>query len=155
MNAFGVTYQDPFEKKPIEKTLSAEEALADFRAVDWARLNADILQGDRDVWEHFYFWEVNEPGVGGKHHVLNISGEYTHGKQLQAQGPLFTLTRFIPRQETKRGFLGLGAPRIRTVVEGPVMEGCTQAFAEQCVVAFLIRDQHFLETQIIDRASDD
>jgi len=154
MNDFRVVYQDPFEKKPLEKTLSADEALADFRAVDWPRLNADIIQGDRHVWENFYFWEISEPGVGDKDHVLNISGEYTHGKQLQSHGPLLMLTRFIPRQETRRGFLGLGAPRIRTVVEGPVMEGCTQTFAEQCVVAFLTRDQHFLDTQIFDRTDD-
>ena len=154
MNGFRVVYQDPFEKSPVEKNLSAEEALADFRAVDWTRLNADIIQGSRDVWEHFYFWEVNEPGIGDKSHVLNVGGEYTHGKQLQEQGPLLMLTRMIPRQVTRRGFMGLGAPRIRTVVEGPVMGGCTQAFAEQCVVAFLTGDRHFLETRILDRSND-
>ncbi len=154
MNIFETHFQNPFEKKVRALGfLDPIAVLQQFKQIDWLTLNNETFEKHDLVVEDFYFYEVKYQDEKQQENTILISGEYTYGDALAQDGPLFTIRYARPIEYVSRGFLGLGAERLKVKTEITVMEGCTQDFSERCVLAFIQYDKNFLETHLIHNES--
>ncbi|WP_231458527.1 MULTISPECIES: hypothetical protein [unclassified Pedobacter] len=146
-----IKFQHPFRE--LEETISYSspaQTVQSFLEINWEQLNIDIYEKHDEVIHDYYFFEVSYMDLSNHKHTLNIGGAYTHGKNLEINGPQFDVRYSRPIEKTNRGFLGLGALKTKTMIDEMWMEECNKSFVVKCLEAFLKHDKQFLESEIIN-----
>lgn len=154
MQQFKTCFQHPFEENPRQLgMLNADAVMQHYKDVDWHQVLLDCVDKPDDVLNEFYFFEASMQGKPVQEALLNISGEYDSGKNLEKNGPRLTVRYQWSAEKTSRGFLGMGSPKTKIVQQDKTMEACTIYFAAQCLDAFLQNDSDFLNKKIVDNSS--
>jgi len=154
MNNVTIKFQNPFEAHlSIINFINKEQTIKAFEAINWEQLNLDIYEKHDDVIHDYYFFEVSYIDPATFEHAINLSGLYTHGENLDRNGPQFYLRYRRPKEQTSRGFLGLGALKTKTISATLEMDDCNKPFALECLKAFLNHNTTFLENEIVNHIS--
>ncbi|MCZ4243255.1 hypothetical protein [Pedobacter punctiformis] len=154
MNNITIKFQNPFEENiRVINYINEEQTIKSFLAINWEQLDIDSYEKHDDVIHDYYFFDIEFTDNLNFKHSLNISGLYTYGEVLMAHGPQFYIRYIRPVEKTSRGFLGLGAPKTKTVLSELEMEECDKLFVIGCLEAFLNRDTVFLEKTIVNNTT--
>ena len=149
MKQFKITYQNPFEQEPKNiRFFNQEETINSFLAIDWAKLNLECFDKEEEVLHNFYFFDIEATDDHEGKSNLTIAGQYTYGEQLEQSGPLFDVIFERQKEETSRGFLGLGAEKTKMVSSTNHLPDSDQKMATKCIAAFLNEELEFLEAEI-------
>ncbi len=149
MKQFKITFQNPFDQDVTNITyIDQEETVKSFLAIDWTKLNLECFDREDKVLNNFYFFDMETTNNQGAKSNLTVAGQYTYGEQLENSGPLFDIIYERPKEETSRGFLGLGVERIKIVSTPNHLPDCDQTFATKCIMAFITDELGFLEKNI-------
>ncbi len=154
MALFNVSFQHPLESGEQHwPALTGKAAIAHFTETDWVALNAAVYQQQDNVMADFYFYELRyEDNTWQQEFCLNISGQYTYGKELEEKGPLFTIRYFYPVEATVKRFFGLGASRTEVQQKELMREDCDLALVQKCLDAFTRTDFDNLRLELAAHA---
>lgn len=146
MQNFIIRFQHPFEDSERSiRYYNKEQTLKSFLDINWAQLNIDIFEKHDDAVHDYYYFDISYLDGLNLKHSLNISGMYTNaGEEL-----LFAINYSRPVEKSSRGFMGLGAPKIKIVLESLEMVEADFSLVKECLNAFLNEDKLFLETNVI------